>query len=496
MSLPISTDSQELEQSSPIIDLYEIEFGTGTNNKLYFHPGKDLDGSDSDKNLIFDGNTYLALPIVIDEIEKKAEGAMNRPVITIANVETILKSGSVFKTNMEVTSGDDAWDAVVDGLSLTKDNFTIESLIGQRLIRRKTLEKYTGTATPVEFPKETFIIDRIKEKNFLSVTLELASPADLSSVRIPARTVIGKYCPWLYQGHGTDPVKSACYWKTQQQIKDVSGNLYTFYFTENDEPLVHRDHFYNANGTRKSADISTIVGIDITVPGTGYTSAPTVTISAPEAGGTQATATATVSGGVVNSITITNAGSGYDGTHPTITFSASPTGGGVLAKGVITLGARTWRGDYSSSVTYKEGEYVYQSTTSGDTWRAETTVQGVTPAEGKDEWQIVRTYTTWDSSTTYTVNSDPRQNSYVRYTDHNVYRAIAQNSNSIPTSSPTLWVRGDNCGKLLKSCKVRYQAIPKKLGVAAARTDAIPHSRNNTHSSLPFGGFPGSRSFR
>lgn len=497
MSVAIATDAQALEQESGIIYLYELEFGTGTNNKLYFHAGKDLDGSDSGKNLIFDGNTYLALPIVMDTIEKKAEGAMNRPEITIANVETILKSGSTFKTNMEVTSGDNAWDAVVDGTNITADNFTIDSLIGQRLTRRKTFEKYTGSATPVEFPKETFIIDRIKDKNFLSVTLELASPADLTGVIIPSRTVIGKYCPWLYQQHPTSPVKSACYWKIHQQITDKDGNLYTFYFTDNDEPLVLYDHFYNANGTRKAADISTIVSIALTVPGTGYTSTPTVTISAPQAGGTQATATATINGGVLTAINITNAGSGYDGTHPTVTISASPTNGGVTAKAVATLSSRAWRGDYSASDSYVEGNYVYHSTTSGNTWRAEKSINGVAPAEGNSNWQVVRTYTTWNNSTTYTVNaSDPRQNSYVRYTDNNVYRAVRENSNSIPTQVTTDWVRGDNCGKLLKSCKIRYQAIPKKLGSSAVRTDAIPHSRNNTQSMLPFGGFPGSRSFR
>jgi autotransporter-associated beta strand protein len=44
----------------------------------------------------------------------------------------------------------------------------------------------------------------------------------------------------------------------------------------------------------------------VTSPGSGYTSAPTVTITG--GGGTGATATATVVGGVVTGVTITNAG--------------------------------------------------------------------------------------------------------------------------------------------------------------------------------------------
>ena len=61
----------------------------------------------------------------------------------------------------------------------------------------------------------------------------------------------------------------------------------------------------------------------ITAGGVGYTSAPTVTFSAPpvtDPPGTTATGTATIEDGAVTAITITNAGSGYTST-PTITFS-------------------------------------------------------------------------------------------------------------------------------------------------------------------------------
>ena len=44
--------------------------------------------------------------------------------------------------------------------------------------------------------------------------------------------------------------------------------------------------------------------------GIGYDSAPTIAIAAPSSG-TTATATCTVSGGAINAITVTNAGSGY-----------------------------------------------------------------------------------------------------------------------------------------------------------------------------------------
>lgn len=75
--------------------------------------------------------------------------------------------------------------------------------------------------------------------------------------------------------------------------------------------------------------ISTITRL---TTGAGYTSAPTVTISAPNLlTGTQATATATVSGGVVTGFTITNVGSGYT-SNPTVTL----TGGGATTQATAT----------------------------------------------------------------------------------------------------------------------------------------------------------------
>jgi hypothetical protein len=82
----------------------------------------------------------------------------------------------------------------------------------------------------------------------------------------------------------------------------------------------------------------TVTAITRTNGGTGYTVAPTVVISAPTtAGGVQATATCTVTGGVVDStFTITNAGSGYV-EQPTITFT--PVSGGSGATAYATVGS-------------------------------------------------------------------------------------------------------------------------------------------------------------
>lgn len=71
----------------------------------------------------------------------------------------------------------------------------------------------------------------------------------------------------------------------------------------------------------KYLDRGQIVKINVTDGGSEYGSAPTVTISAPDSG-TTATATATISDGVVTDVVITNPGAGYtEEDEVTVSFS-------------------------------------------------------------------------------------------------------------------------------------------------------------------------------
>ncbi len=77
--------------------------------------------------------------------------------------------------------------------------------------------------------------------------------------------------------------------------------------------------------------------VNMTAGGSAYTSAPTVTFSAPDiSGGTQATGTANLSAGAVASISVTNAGDGYT-SPPTVTI-ADPTKTQALATATVTNG--------------------------------------------------------------------------------------------------------------------------------------------------------------
>lgn len=96
------------------------------------------------------------------------------------------------------------------------------------------------------------------------------------------------------------------------------------------------DNLFFSRDTKIFLGISKIKALHISTAGAGYTVAPAITISG--GGGTGATATCTISGGAVNSATITNQGSGYTST-PTVTVTAAPSGGTTA---VLTGGAGVW----------------------------------------------------------------------------------------------------------------------------------------------------------
>ncbi len=104
------------------------------------------------------------------------------------------------------------------------------------------------------------------------------------------------------------------------------------------------------NGTRQvllpggygtnCAPNGSLASITITDPGSGYTSTPAVTISAPPMGGTQATATANltpVSNGQVASITLVTGGTGYTSV-PTVTFTGGYGSGATAVATVAPAG--------------------------------------------------------------------------------------------------------------------------------------------------------------
>ncbi len=396
------------------------------NNSTNLHVGMTITGAgilDTDYSpIVFDGNTYYALPLEMSDFEINTEGVQNRPTITIGNVESIIRTSSTFQN---------ADDGGTSGI----ENFSVDTLVGKRITKRQTLEKYltidpstVSTKAIIEYPQRSYIIDRIKTKTHDAIIFELANPFDLQGVTLPSRQVIGKYCPWVYQGLSLTPASGACSWRPNGEfIVDDEGTQrkYYVYFTELDEPIVWKYLIHNASS-----------------PG--------------------------------------NILAGK--THPGNTSTS-------FAKNALVA-----LSDGGSGYTY---------------WRSETASNTTIPSTTNSAWQQVRVYEPWVSGETYSVHAtDSKRNDYVLYpvsgalqrndetfdfqSTTTVFRAVISNTATIPSSATAQWRRADQCGKILNSCKVRYQFKNTK-GASNMNQNTIPLVDLETKHSLPFGGFPGSR---
>ena len=173
----IAKSLQKQDPGSALVVLYELEYAT--NSKAYFFAG--LNESTSAVQFRETGGTarsYTAIPLEADGFEITSDGASPRPELTIGNIGGVL-SGAI-------------------------GNIPLEDLVGKRITRRTTLQKYlvgeTGDATPpVEYPKTTYVIDQLKDRSILSVTFELAAPFDVAGTTLPKRQVIAGACPFRYK---------------------------------------------------------------------------------------------------------------------------------------------------------------------------------------------------------------------------------------------------------------------------------------------------------
>ena len=357
---------QKQDPGSALIELFELELSSSST--LYFSAAVEADITTvqfREKVSPYAAKTYTVIPIEIKGIERKTDGASARPTLTVANILSTFRDSIGTLTNKD--------------------------LIGKRLVRRTTLQRYLygeddDASPPIEFPTEKFIIDRIATESKLSISFELAAASDLEGVKLPSRIVVGKYCSWEYQGAISNS-RGGCVWPSNSKVL-VAGTEYKAYFNIKDEPIVSQSLSFPAY-----------------VASTNY--------------------------GLNN---------------------------------WVTHGGNAWRSNFQGHI-------------------------GNTPAYGSTFWTRAWNYTGWTSSTgPYTYDKD--DHTYVEHAD-TIWRATRDTPvGETPVVGSNYWVRGDLCGKILGSCKCRFQFQPD------SGNNNLPSVNKNTEKILPFGGFPGSEKYR
>lgn len=226
-------DTVQLQETADaLVTLFEITLPSGT--IVYFFDGLD----DGTNNIYFPEKTitnsaynlkeYIAIPIEVEGIAVASSGASNRPTLSVANIPIL--SRSIANNSDGVDDEKDILDILIsEGVS------TNEDLLNSKVVIRKTLLGKTYSYSdlpsvsnpPMEFPSQTYVIDRVAAENNMMVQFELASPMDIEGVMLPNRVVIGKYCPWRYQGHyipdadGNSSEDGGCIWPL-----DSSGRFF------------------------------------------------------------------------------------------------------------------------------------------------------------------------------------------------------------------------------------------------------------------------------
>ena len=196
----IVKDLQKLDPGSELVCLYELEYVKGS--FIYFMSGLDTDLTTvkmRDYNDNSQINTYIAIPAQLQGLEYKNDGAIARPLISIANAS--------------------------NAFSNAIGTIDYDSFLGLKFIKRTTLKKYlhgeaSATNPPTEFPRDLYVMDRIKAKTKSAVQIECVAPFDLQGVRIPARNILPDRCPFIYQGAGdhVDNFKKDLLNKFQQML--------------------------------------------------------------------------------------------------------------------------------------------------------------------------------------------------------------------------------------------------------------------------------------
>lgn len=487
-------NDQTLGNNEGLVNLYDLTLGGTT---YYFH-GEDTNGA-----LYFKENNYYAFPMLLEGIEVTGDGAQVRPTLTLPNVNSLFKDPE--------TS---------DYIQIDR----LEDLVGGKVTRHQTLSKYVGIGENIapentngyELPKATYIIDRVASKNRLMIQLELASPFDLSGVRVPSRQVTGKYCVWYYKGYdfSNTNVRSACTWTCKSSVKGAGAASFV------QHNGIQGDSSFPTTGSRTETFSN--------VPASAGTSHSGATFNL----SVQIGSTGTVS---VSNIVVNTPGRGYSvGDNVILDHSNFPTGagGGGIQAGTITLNitqlhltngsltekflffsiddepfvletdavisnAPTWGTGAGQVSSAQKNDIVLYN---GIYYMAKTddATAANTPTEKSVYWKIIRPYKNYSSTFTTTIDPlDSRKNTYI-YHDNNIWRAIKADTKAnlgVPGPSNKNYAIADICSKLLSGCKARFQATIVKVNDA---DDSIIPSVSVFDSSeaLPFGGFPGTRKYR
>jgi lambda family phage minor tail protein L len=203
--LNIVTEVMSL-QPSALLTMFEIDVGSlGFNigvisqtevtlqqaTTFRFHNNINL----STSSLFWQGNEYIAAPIIMTNMETNLKGPLALP-------------------KMSITVSDDG----IPLLTLLKQRiYQLGDIVGAKLTRIRTFARFIDqinfpiTQTPppnfypdpnAELPRDYFYIDRLSNENKNFIEYELSPFFVIEGINLPGRVISEDSCPWFYRGEG------------------------------------------------------------------------------------------------------------------------------------------------------------------------------------------------------------------------------------------------------------------------------------------------------
>ena len=238
---------EELIKSSPfaVIELFELHLDPvihGSNTIFRFYSGVVVQTSTAE--IIYQGNTYVAIPIEAQGFEYTAgQSGFPRPTLRVGNLFSVV-SALMLNVN-ETTFGND--------------------LTGAKVVRIKTLSRFLdavnftggtnpyGTPSGEQMPQEVYFVNRKIVENRDVVEFELAAKLDLENIKAPKRQCLANVCQWIYRS-------TEC------------GYTGTNYFDENDNPIgaTAAPNFSYSSGDEELANGQSLTAGEFLVSSNGW----------------------------------------------------------------------------------------------------------------------------------------------------------------------------------------------------------------------------------
>lgn len=164
-----------------------------SNNIFRFHNNVTL----TNTNIVFQGNTYIAMPIEASGYETNSKGQAATPKLGLAVKDDGVPEFRQLK-------------------SLMRD---LEDLIGAKVTRIRTFTKYLDSTNSfikdnkkllsqsepdpyAFFTPDIYFVDRKSSETSTAMELELASFINYDKIKLPQRILNATRCPWTYRGEG------------------------------------------------------------------------------------------------------------------------------------------------------------------------------------------------------------------------------------------------------------------------------------------------------